>query len=175
MNAVPGEGSLTAKLMFIGEAPGKNEDEQGRPFCGASGRLLDELLAGINLKRAEVYITNVVKCRPPQNRDPFEEEITTCAPYLARQIQIIKPLVISTLGRYALNHFLPNLKISETHGRPLRRNNQIYVPLYHPAVALYKASMREELTKDFQAIAKVIQLKNSEPVKEPVVQQERLL
>ncbi len=155
-NAVPGEGSLTADLMFVGEGPGKNEDEQGRPFCGASGKLLDELLAGIGLSRESVYIANIVKCRPPNNRDPFDDEITACTPYLDRQVAFIKPRVIATLGRYAMNHFLPGLTISQVHGKPFRRNGQIYVPLYHPAVALYRASMRDELHNDFATIKKVL-------------------
>lgn len=155
-NAVPGEGSITADLMFVGEGPGKNEDEQGRPFCGASGKLLDELLAGIGLARESVYITNIVKCRPPNNRDPFDNEIQSCTPYLDRQVAYIKPLVIATLGRYAMNHFLPGLTISKVHGRPFRRHGQVYIPLYHPAVALYRASMRDELTLDFTAIKKVL-------------------
>ena len=170
-NAVPGEGSLSAKLMFVGEGPGKNEDEQGRPFCGASGKFLDELLAHIGLKRADVYITNVVKCRPPNNRDPFEDEIKTCTPYLERQIAIIKPLVISTLGRHAMNHFLPGVKIGQVHGKPLRRDGQVYIPLYHPAVALYRASMREQLTHDFEIIKKVLtklKTNNLEVTKSPI-------
>lgn len=154
--AVPGNGSLTTKLMFVGEGPGKNEDEQGIPFCGASGQLLSELLASIGLTREEVYVTNVVKCRPPNNRDPLPDEITTCTPYLNRQIEMIKPQVIATLGRHAMNHFLPTLKISAAHGRALRRHDQIFIPLYHPAVALYKASMKDELIKDFQIIKKVL-------------------
>lgn len=154
--AVPGEGSLSAKLMFVGEGPGKNEDEQGRPFCGASGKFLDELLLHIGLKREDVYITNVVKCRPPNNRDPFEDEIKTCTPYLERQIAFIKPLVISTLGRHAMSYFLPGVKIGQVHGKPLRRNGQVYIPLYHPAVALYRASLRPQLTHDFEVIKKVL-------------------
>ena len=142
--------------MFVGEGPGKNEDEQGRPFCGASGKLLDELLAGIGLSRESVYIANIVKCRPPNNRDPFDDEITACTPYLDRQVAFIKPRVIATLGRYAMNHFLPGLTISQVHGKPFRRNGQIYVPLYHPAVALYRASMRDELHNDFATIKKVL-------------------
>lgn len=173
-HAVPGEGSLTARLVLVGEGPGKNEDEQGRPFCGASGRFLDELLAHIGLARADVYITNVVKCRPPGNRDPFDSEIATCTPYLARQLAIIKPLVIATLGRHSMNFFLPGLKISQVHGRPLRRRGQVYVPLYHPAVALYRASMREELKADFTIINKVLTaLQNT--TTNTVLNQEQLL
>lgn len=174
--AVTGEGSLEADLMFVGEAPGKNEDEQGRPFCGASGKFLDELLAGIGLDRSAVYITNIVKCRPPNNRDPFDDEITACAPYLTKQVSHIKPLVIATLGRYAMNHFLPGLKISEVHGKPLRRNNQVYVPLYHPAVALYRASMRDELKNDFTIINTVLtKLRTPADPKEAVAEQPILL
>ncbi len=142
--------------MFIGEAPGKNEDEQGIPFCGASGKLLDELLASIGLSRADIFITNIVKCRPPNNRDPLPNEIAACAPYLDQQIKMIQPKIIATLGRYAMNHFLPSLKISEAHGKALRRQGQIFVPLYHPAVALYNGSMRSELLKDFQVIKQVL-------------------
>lgn len=154
--AVPGDGNPQAKLMFVGEGPGQQEDLQGIPFCGPSGKFLEELLAGIGLTRAQVYITNIVKCRPPNNRDPFEDEILTCTPYLEQQIKLIKPLVISTLGRYALNYFLPGQKISQVHGRALSKNGQLFVPLYHPAVALYKGSMRDELKQDFQTISQVI-------------------
>jgi DNA polymerase len=161
--AVPGSGSITAELMFVGEGPGKNEDEQGIPFCGASGKLLAELLASIGLNRDQVFITNIVKCRPPDNRDPLPDEITSCAPYLQAQTDIIKPRVIATLGRYALNHFLPNQKISEAHGRALRHQGQIFVPLYHPAVALYRASMKDELMADFQVIKKVLNKLAAEP------------
>lgn len=161
--AVPGSGSITADLMFIGEGPGKNEDEQGVPFCGASGKFLSELLASIGLDREQIYITNIVKCRPPDNRDPLPDEIASCAPYLDKQIELIRPQVIATLGRYAMNHFLPNLKISEAHGRAYRRHGQIFIPLYHPAVALYRGSMREELLSDFQIIKKVLDKLAAEP------------
>lgn len=171
--AVPGEGSIKAKLMFIGEGPGKNEDEKGIPFCGASGRLLDELLEHIGLKRESVYITNIVKCRPPDNRDPFEDEIQTCTPYLMSQVAIIKPLVVATLGRHAMNFFLPTLKIGEVHGKPFRRNNQVFVPLYHPAVALYRASMKDQLVKDFEVIKKIMDKLNKEVTTVP--SQEQLL
>ena len=161
--AVPGSGSITAKLMFIGEGPGKNEDEQGVPFCGASGNFLSELLASIGLSREQIYITNIVKCRPPNNRDPLPDEIASCAPYLEQQIELIQPRVIATLGRYAMNHFLPNLKISDAHGRAYRRQGQIFIPLYHPAVALYRGSMRDELMTDFQIIKKVLDKLAAEP------------
>lgn len=149
--------------MFIGEAPGKSEDEQGIPFCGASGKFLSELLASIGLDREKIFITNIVKCRPPDNRDPLPNEIESCAPYLQQQIEDIKPRVIATLGRYAMNHFLPNQKISDAHGRAFRRQGQIFIPLYHPAVALYRASMRDELMADFQVIQKVLTKLAAEP------------
>lgn len=155
--AVAGEGNPKASVVFVGEGPGKNEDLQGIPFCGASGKLLDGLLESINLKREDVFITNIVKCRPPANRDPLPEEKAICGPtHLDRQLAAIKPLLIVTLGRHALNHFIPNLKISEVHGQPKRYNGQVYLSLYHPAVALYNGSMRQTLTEDFQIIPKLL-------------------
>lgn len=157
-HAVPGEGNHASKVVFVGEGPGKNEDEQGIPFCGASGRLLDELLASINMTRQDVFITNIVKCRPPNNRDPLPDEKETCArTYLDRQLAIIKPLLIVTLGRHALSHFIPNLKISEVHGQPKRYNSQVFLALYHPAVALYNGGMRETLQQDFLIIPPLLQ------------------
>jgi DNA polymerase len=156
-NTVPGTGSSTAEIVFIGEAPGKKEDENGVPFCGASGNLLDSLLATINLKRENIFITNIVKCRPPENRDPLPEEKATCASlYLDQQLAVIKPKLIVTLGRHALNYFIPNQKISEVHGKPKRYKGQVYLALYHPAVALYNGSMRQTLTQDFQIIPSLL-------------------
>jgi len=156
-NAVPGSGSYSAQIVFVGEGPGKNEDEQGIPFCGASGRLLDELLASISLSRSDVFITNIVKCRPPANRDPLPDEKGICAPtYLDRQISLIKPQLIVTLGRHALSHFIPDLKISEVHGQPKRFKGQVYLALYHPAVALYNGGMRKTLMEDFQNIPRTL-------------------
>jgi len=156
-NAVPGQGNPHASIMFVGEGPGKNEDQQGIPFCGASGRLLDSLLETIGLKRSDVFITNIVKCRPPGNRDPLPDEKEVCAPrYLDHQIAVIKPKLIVTLGRHALSHFIPNQKISEVHGQPKRYNNQVYLALYHPAVALYNGGMRKTLEEDFQVIPQVL-------------------
>ncbi len=156
-NAVPGQGNPHATVMFVGEGPGKNEDEQGIPFCGASGRLLDSLLAGIGMERSDVFITNIVKCRPPGNRDPLPDEKETCAPlYLDQQIAAIKPKLIVTLGRHALSHFIPNQKISEVHGQPKRYNGQVYLALYHPAVALYNGGMRQTLEEDFTNIPRVL-------------------
>lgn len=152
IKAVPGEGNPDARLMFIGEAPGANEDQKGRPFCGAAGKFLDEMLASIDLKRRDVYIGNVVKCRPPANRDPEPEEIEKCLPYLKRQIEIIKPKVIVTLGRHSLGQFFPDRRISTDHGKAVRRGSQIYFFSYHPAAALYNGSMRKELINDFKRL-----------------------
>lgn len=157
---VMGEGSLDAKIVFVGEAPGKKEDELGRPFVGASGKFLDEMLASIGLKREDVYITNIVKYRPPGNRDPLPEEKAEFAPYLLRQIQIIKPEVIVTLGRHALSFFKADLAISRVHGRPFKLKTATYdlhlLPLYHPAAALYNGSMRQQLLDDFQVVKRFL-------------------
>jgi uracil-DNA glycosylase len=156
-HAVPGTGNPHADIVFVGEGPGKNEDQQGIPFCGASGRLLDELLASINLSRDDVFITNIVKCRPPGNRDPLPDEKAVCAPtYLDKQLTLIQPKLIVTLGRHALGHFIPNLKISEVHGQPTRYNGKVYLALYHPAIALYNGGMRQTLMDDFQSIPRVL-------------------
>jgi uracil-DNA glycosylase family 4 len=157
-NAVPGTGSSTAEIIFIGEGPGKKEDEQGIPFCGASGKFLDELLETISLSREDIFITNVVKCRPPLNRDPLPDEKQTCTEtYLDSQISLIQPKLIVTLGRHALNYFIPDLKISEVHGQPKRYRGRVYLGLYHPAVALYNGGMRETLREDFLKIPKILQ------------------
>ena len=140
--AVPGDGSAEADIMFIGEAPGKNEDAQGIPFVGAAGKFLAAMLASIHLKREDIYITNVVKYRPPNNRDPNPEEIAVCLPWLHEQIKIIEPTIIVTLGRHAMEHFIPGQKISAVHGQAFRRTfddigEQVLFVLYHPAAALY--------------------------------------
>ncbi|KKT87739.1 MAG: Uracil-DNA glycosylase [Parcubacteria group bacterium GW2011_GWC1_45_14] len=158
---VAGDGNPEARIMFIGEAPGKKEDETGIPFVGAAGKFLSEMLAEIKLTREDIYIANVVKCRPPQNRDPLAEEVSACWPWLQKQIEIIDPKLIVTLGRHSLNRFFPELKISETHGKVFqaelpkigRRN---FYALYHPAAALYNGSMREVLKKDFKKIPKIL-------------------
>ena len=160
--AVPGDGSASAEIMFIGEAPGKNEDLQGVPFVGAAGKFLSEMLATINLKREDIYITNVVKYRPPNNRDPLPEEIDSCMPWLHEQIKIIQPKVIVTLGRHAMEHFIPGKKISEVHGQAFRRKfddigEQVFFSLYHPAAALYNGGMRQTLIEDFKKIPKVVE------------------
>jgi DNA polymerase len=142
--------------MLIGEGPGYHEDKQGRPFVGPAGHFLVELLAAAGLDRASVFITNVVKHRPPNNRDPLPEEIKAFMPYLFQQIEIIKPKLIVFLGRHAMNVFLPELKISQVHGQPKRKNGQVYLPLYHPAAALYNGGMRETLTADFAKIPEIL-------------------
>lgn len=153
---VLGDGNPDAQIIFIGEAPGKQEDIQGKPFVGASGKFLSEMLSGIGMKREDVYITNIVKYRPPNNRDPLPEEIKAFMPYLSRQIEIIKPKLIVFLGRHAMNVFLPELKISQVHGQPKRKNGQVYLPLFHPAAALYNGGMRATLTEDFSKIPAIL-------------------
>jgi DNA polymerase len=148
-NAVPGEGSANADIMFIGEGPGFYEDQQGRPFVGASGKFLDELLASIGLDRRTVFIANVVKCRPPQNRDPQPDEIEACSAYLDQQIDVIAPKVIVTLGRHSMQRWFPGEAISRVHGQPRRKGHQIVVPMYHPAAALHQGSLRKVIETDF--------------------------
>lgn len=159
---VPGEGSAEAEIVFIGEGPGQKEDELGRPFVGAAGKFLDEMLETINFKREDVYIANVVKCRPPQNRDPLPGEAEACWPWLLKQIKIIDPKLIVTLGRHSMERFLPNQKISQIHGRAMRRNipeigTKVFYALYHPAAALYNGGMRNVLIQDFKKIPKVLE------------------
>jgi DNA polymerase len=154
--AVPGEGKQSAKILFIGEGPGFHEDKQGRPFVGPAGQFLDELLASINLKRADVFITNVVKCRPPNNRDPLPEEIDACNTYLDRQIAALKPQVIVTLGRYSMVKFFGNEKISAIHGRARKKNGYICIAMYHPAAGLHQASLKDVIRNDFKKIPLVI-------------------
>lgn len=149
-NAVPGVGNPQAKILFIGEGPGKDEDLQGEPFVGRAGKLLTALLEKIGIERKDVFITNVVKCRPPNNRDPEDDEVEACWPYLDRQIHLIDPRVIVTLGRHSMKRFLPGYTISSVHGEPKRRQSdgRIIFPLYHPAMALYKPTMLDVLEKD---------------------------
>ena len=156
-NLVMGDGNLDADIVFIGEAPGKNEDLQGIPFVGASGKFLNQMLASAGLQRKDVYITNIVKYRPPSNRDPLPDEIEVFKPYLQQQIDIIKPKVIITLGRHAMNVFLPGAKISQMHGQPQTIDGQVYLPLYHPAAALYNGSMRVTLKEDFARIPDILE------------------
>jgi uracil-DNA glycosylase len=151
-NAVPGEGSLQAEVMFIGEGPGYHEDKQGRPFVGAAGSFLNELLGIAGLSRESAYIANVVKCRPPNNRDPEPEEIAACAPYLTRQIELIDPLVIVTLGRYSMARFFPGERISQIHGTAKLVEGRLCVAMYHPAAGLHQASLADIIRSDFRKL-----------------------
>ncbi|MFQ5592664.1 MAG: uracil-DNA glycosylase [Anaerolineae bacterium] len=155
-NAVPGEGPADAEIMFVGEGPGFHEDRQGRPFVGAAGQYLEELLASIGLTREEVYIANVVKCRPPQNRDPLPEEIEACRPYLSRQIELIQPKLIVTLGRFSMNLFMPEAQISKVHGRPRKIQGVVYYPIYHPAAGLHQPRWKTIIEEDFKRIPDVL-------------------
>lgn len=159
-NLVMGDGNIDADIVFIGEAPGKNEDEQGLPFVGAAGKFLNEMLAQAGMNRSDVYITNIVKYRPPNNRDPLPDEKKAFWPYLLKQLQIIKPKVVITLGRHSMEYFLPGMFISQIHGQPKRiqfgDEKLVIVPLYHPAAALYNGSMRQTLIDDFLAVPEVI-------------------
>lgn len=152
-----GAGSADADIVFIGEAPGKNEDLKGEPFVGAAGKFLNEMLAMIGLKREDIYITNIVKYRPPNNRDPLPAEKEDFLPYLQKQLQIIKPKLIVTLGRHSMDCLLPGLKISQVHGQPKRMKDQIYLPLFHPAAALYNGDMRQTLIDDFAKIPLILE------------------
>jgi uracil-DNA glycosylase len=153
-----GDGNPDADIVFIGEAPGKNEDLQGLPFVGAAGKFLNEMLASIGLKRQDVYITNIVKYRPPDNRDPLPEEKAVFLPYLQAQLDVIQPKIVVTLGRHSLNCFLPDLQISKVHGQPKRYMGRVYLPLFHPAAALYNGGMRQTLVEDFAKIPAVLNL-----------------
>ncbi|MBX4197118.1 uracil-DNA glycosylase [Candidatus Saccharibacteria bacterium] len=151
-----GDGNPDADIVLIGEAPGKNEDQQGLPFVGAAGKFLDEMLAGIGLKREDIYITNIVKYRPPGNRDPYPDEKTAFLPFLSAQLEVIKPKLVITLGRHSMDSLLPGLRISECHGQPKRFKGQVYLPLFHPAAALYNGAMRQTLIDDFAKIPRVL-------------------
>ena len=157
-NLVFGEGDINCKVMFIGEAPGKTEDLLKRPFVGRAGKLLDTMMQELGWKRADVYITNIVKRRPPENRDPFPGEISAYQPYLTRQIEIIKPKLIVTLGRFSMNYFAPEAKMTRDHGRALLigAQKQVVFPVYHPAAALRSTKMMETLRADFRKIPKVL-------------------
>lgn len=154
--AVPGEGPGDAGIMFIGEAPGFHEDQQGRPFVGAAGNFLEELLESIGLKREDVFITNVIKCRPPGNRDPLPEEIEACKPYLDRQIELLQPKLVVTLGRFSMARAFPKARISRIHGQPRKVGGVIYYPMYHPAAALHQPSLRRTVVEDMQRIPELI-------------------
>jgi DNA polymerase len=153
--------------MFIGEGPGFHEDKQGRPFVGAAGQFLEELLASIDLKREQVFITNVVKCRPPANRDPEPDEIEACRGYLDRQIELLQPKMVVTLGRFSMARYFPNAKISQIHGHPKKMDGVIYYPMYHPAAALHQPSLRRTVQEDMrripQLLAEIDRLVEQEP------------
>jgi len=156
IKAVPGEGPANAEVMLIGEGPGFNEDKQGRPFVGASGNFLNELLAAAGYKREEVFITNVVKCRPPGNRDPQPNEIEACSEYLERQMLLINPKIIVTLGRFSMSKFFPGAKISAIHGQAKLMNGRAVVPMFHPAAALHQPALRQSIEDDFRKLKQII-------------------
>jgi len=159
---VPGDGNANSDIVFIGEAPGKNEDLEGKPFVGAAGKFLAEMLSEIGMKREDIYITNIVKYRPPNNRDPLPSEIKACEGWLSEELALIKPKLIVFLGRHSMNHFFPLEKISQIHGKLLIRTwpelgRQHFLALYHPAAALYNGGMRETLLEDFKKIPKILE------------------
>lgn len=160
-NLVMGDGNVDADIVLIGEAPGKNEDLQGLPFVGAAGKFLNEMLAAAGMERKDVYITNIVKYRPPNNRDPLSEEKAAFLPYLLKQIEVIQPKVVITLGRHSMEYFLPGMKIGEIHGQPKHiefgDQKMVIMPLFHPAAALYNGSLRQTLIDDFLRVPKVIE------------------
>lgn len=175
LKAVPGEGPATADIMFIGEAPGYQENQQGRPFVGPAGMLLQELLGAIGLRRDDVYIANVIKCRPPENRDPLPNEIQACAAFLDRQIAVLRPKVIVTLGRFSMARYFPGVTISRIHGQPKRGEGVVYYPVYHPAAALHQPSLKQALVDDFQRIPQIVAGVTAErQVPQPEAQAEQL-
>ncbi|MFW6109824.1 MAG: uracil-DNA glycosylase family protein [Patescibacteria group bacterium] len=155
-NAVPGDGDVNTQVMLVGQCPGVNEDEQGLPFVGRAGKLLEKLLSTVGLQREDVYITNVVKCRPPENRDPMADEIRGCSPYLDEEIRTVNPKVIVTLGRFAMEHFISEGSITENHGRALRCGGRALLPVYHPAAALRNGRLGKDLREDFAKIPKIL-------------------
>jgi len=171
---VPGEGPENAEIMFIGEAPGFHEDRQGRPFVGAAGKFLDELLASIGLTRGEVYICNVIKCRPPSNRDPQPDEMAACKPFLDKQIELVRPKLIVTLGRFSMARYFPNTKITRIHGQPKRIGNRIYYPMFHPAAALHQPKWRSVVKEDMLKIPKILEEAAQLGEAEPLEQAEQL-
>lgn len=155
-HAVPGEGPIDAAIFFVGEGPGAQEDRTGRPFVGNAGQLLESLLERIGLLREDVYITNVVKCRPPNNRDPQPSEIESCEPYLERQLALVDPEIIVTLGRFAMEHWLPGKRITRVHGQGFRNGRRLLVPMFHPAAALHQEKWRPALEEDFDRLPRLI-------------------
>ena len=177
VRAVPGEGPERPDLMFIGEGPGFHEDQQGRPFVGPAGKYLEHLLASIGLSREQVFITNVVKCRPPGNRDPMPGEIEACRKHLDRQIELLNPKAIVTLGRFSMARYFPHETISRIHGRPRVVNGQKIIPMYHPAAALHQGTMRKYIEEDFLKLPEMVEEAaepEEPPVQAPQPQQPRL-
>ncbi|MFH0914424.1 MAG: uracil-DNA glycosylase [Chloroflexota bacterium] len=173
--AVPGEGAENAEIMFIGEAPGWHEDQQGRPFVGPAGKYLESLLTLIGLKREQVYITNVIKTRPPNNREPLPQEILNCKPWLDRQLELIRPrVVVVTLGRYSMERFFPGKSISKIHGVPQKREGVIYFPMYHPAAALRQYSLRREIEEDMRKLPVLLAQAKSLPETKPEPESKQL-
>lgn len=174
-NTVPGAGRSDADIMFIGEGPGFHEDRQGLPFVGASGKFLEEMLGSIGLTREDVFIANVVKCRPPGNRDPQSDEIEACREYLDRQIELIDPKVIVTLGRFSMARYFPNARISKIHGQAKKIGNRLYIPMYHPAAALHQPSLRATVEADFARIPELIeQMESASGEEQPPDEPEQL-
>lgn len=167
--AVPGDGNPDSEILFIGEAPGQKEDELGVPFVGAAGKLLASLLESIGMKREDIFIANVIKHRPPGNRDPLPEEIEAYRPWLQGQIEIIDPKVIITLGRFSMDFVLGSgFSISQIHGQPKRKNGRVIIPLYHPAAALYSGNLRPVLFEDFKKVPKIIEIVKKEQQEKPI-------
>jgi uracil-DNA glycosylase len=168
LKVVPGEGAENAQLVFIGEAPGYNENQQGRPFVGQAGKFLEELLASIGLKREDVYIANVIKCRPPDNRDPLPAEIEACSSFLDRQLEAIHPRMIVTLGRYSMSRYFPGETISKVHGTARKRGDTICFAMYHPAAALHQPSLRRVVEADMLKIPHILaEASQAAPVEQP--------
>lgn len=160
-HTVPGSGNYKAEILLIGEAPGANEDKEGIPFIGRAGKVLDELLNHINLSRKDIFITNMIKCRPPKNRDPFKEEIFECSQFIDMQIQYINPKVIITLGKFAFEKFFPDKTMSESRGVPHQWNQLTVFPVYHPAAALYNPNLRTKMLEDFEQIQQILNKLNT--------------
>jgi DNA polymerase len=163
--SVPGEGPANSEIMFIGEGPGMNEDVQGRPFVGAAGQFLEQLLAQANLKRADVWIGNVVKCRPPENRDPLPDELAACNVYLERQIEAINPSIIVTLGRFSMGKFMPGAKISAVHGQMRKIGNRFVIAMFHPAAALHQPQLKTTILADFAKLPQLLEVARRELAK----------
>lgn len=160
--SVPGEGPANAEILLIGEGPGQNEDMQGRPFIGAAGKFLSELLAQAGLKREDVWITNVVKCRPPGNRDPLPDELSACNEYLERQIAALNPKIIITLGRFSMGKYMPGAKITQIHGQMKRYGDRFVIPMFHPAAALHQAALKPAILADFAKLPQLLDFARAE-------------